>query len=63
MDEVYKLLSEFERKLAQLRESGALTAQAQQLFREFAAELDRRTGADRRQAARPGDDRRKTCGG
>lgn len=62
MDAVYKLLSDFERKLAQLCEAGALTTQAQQLFREFAAEMERRTGADRRQSSRQGRDRQKAAG-
>jgi hypothetical protein len=58
MDDLYELLSEFERKLERLRKEGNLTAQGPQLFREFAAEVERRTGVDRRQAPRPSLDRR-----
>jgi hypothetical protein len=58
MDDLYKLLSEFERKLEQLRKQGELATQAPQLFREFSAEVERRTGGDRRQAARSTRDRR-----
>lgn len=58
MDDLYELLSEFERKLEMLRKEGNLTAQGPQLFREFAAEVERRTGAERRQSPRPNLDRR-----
>jgi hypothetical protein len=55
MDDLYELLSEFERKLEKLRKEGNLTVQGPQLFREFAAEVERRTGVDRRnQTAGPG---------
>ena len=58
MDDLYELLSEFERKLEMLRKEGNLTAQGPQLFREFAAEVERRIGAERRQSPRPNLDRR-----
>lgn len=60
MDDLYKLLSEFERRLETLRKEGDLTTQAPQLFREFSAEVERRIGGDRRTSTRANPDRR--CG-
>jgi len=59
MDDLYKLLSEFERKLEQLRRQGALTTHAPQLFKEFSAEVERRTGSERREVSRSTPDRRR----
>jgi hypothetical protein len=58
MDDLYKLLNEFERKLEQLRKQGALASHASQLFKEFSAEVERRTGSDRREVTRSTPDRR-----
>ena len=58
MDDLYKLLNEFERTLEQLRKEGTLTSKAPQLFREFSAEVERRTGRDRRDSSRGSPDRR-----
>jgi hypothetical protein len=58
MDDLYELLSEFERKLEKLRKEGNLTAQGAQLFREFAAEVERRTGTERWKSDRGGPERR-----
>jgi hypothetical protein len=58
MDDLYKLLNDFERKLEKLRKEGDLTTQAPQLFREFSAEVDRRIRGDRRKSKRCGPDRR-----
>ena len=59
MDDLYKLLHEFERKLAKLRRDGSLTTNAPQLFKDFSAEVERRTGGDRRAVPRDGEDRRQ----
>ena len=59
MDEIYKLLVEFEQQLERLHAQGQLTANAQQLFRQFAAEVERRTGTDRRKKPRGMVDRRR----
>ena len=59
MDDLYKLLNEFERKLAKLRRDGSLLTHAQQLFQDFSAEVDRRIGGDRRKTPREGADRRQ----
>ena len=59
MDDLHKLLNEFERKLAELRKDGSLTTRAQQLFKDFSAEVDRRTGQERRKESRPNPERRK----
>jgi hypothetical protein len=59
MNDMYELLSEFERKLEQLRKEGRLAEQAPQLFKEFSAEVERRTGGDRREASRSTPERRQ----
>jgi len=59
MDDLHKLLNEFERKLAKLRADGSLMTHAQQLFKDFSAEVERRLGRDRRATPREGPDRRK----
>jgi hypothetical protein len=58
MDDLYKLLNDFERKLEKLRKEGDLTTQAPELFREFSAEVERRVRGDRRKSKRCGPDRR-----
>ena len=50
MDDLHELLSEFEQKLEQLQKEGGLAACAAQLFKEFSAEVERRTGRDRRES-------------
>lgn len=59
MDDLHKLLNEFERKLARLRADGSLITHAQQLFTDFSAEVERRIGGDRRATPRDTPDRRK----
>lgn len=61
MDEIYRLLVEFEEQLERLHAQGQLTANAQQLFREFADEVERRTGTDRRRTPRGTIDRRRNA--
>lgn len=59
MDDLHKLLNEFERKLARLRADGSLITHAEQLFKDFSAEVERRIGSDRRATPRDTPDRRK----
>lgn len=53
------ILARFERKLRSLKIAKKLTAEAPAAFKEFADQVNRRTGADRRRTARAGDDRRQ----
>ncbi len=59
MDDLHKLLNEFERTLAKLRADGSLMTHAQQLFKDFSEEVERRLGRDRRATPRESPDRRK----
>jgi hypothetical protein len=59
MEDLDKLLKEFEGQLADLQKDGSLATEAPRVFREFAAEVDRRTGQDRRARPRAAPDRRQ----
>lgn len=59
MTDLNDLLVQFERKLKELKVTDELTSQAPTVFKQFADEVDRRTGGDRRSAQRPSPERRR----
>jgi hypothetical protein len=58
VDPVLEVLTEYEEKLRTLHKNNQLAAEAHRTFGALVTELERRSGADRRRAARQGADRR-----
>ncbi|MEO6238456.1 MAG: hypothetical protein ABIQ52_15780 [Vicinamibacterales bacterium] len=59
MADLNDLLMQFERKLKELKGADELTSQAPAVFKQFAEQVERRNGAERRRADRSGEQRRR----
>lgn len=59
VDPVLEVLTEYEKKLRILEQNDQLEGEAQQTFGSLVAELERRTGSERRANAREAVDRRQ----